>query len=56
MTIQQIRADCIPFVFNEANAFGLPMITADTGGVPDMIRIGENGYVLPYGARGFEYA
>ena len=56
MTIQQIRADCIPFVFNEANAFGLPMITADTGGVPDIIKNGENGYVLPYSARGSEYA
>src|SRR5712691_11217354 len=50
------RADCTPFVFNEANAFGLPVITADTGGVPDMIRNGENGYVLPYSARGSEYA
>ena len=50
------RADCTPFVFNEANAFGLPVITADTGGVPDVIRNGENGYVLPYSARGSEYA
>src|SRR6266704_5953187 len=50
------RADRTPFVFNEANAFGLPVITADTGGVPDVVRDGENGYVLPYNARGSEYA
>src|SRR5438105_13550509 len=50
------RVDCTPFVFNEANAFGLPVITADTGGVPDVVSNGENGYVLPYSARGSEYA
>jgi len=50
------RADCTPFVFNEANAFGLPIITADTGGVPDIVSNGENGYVLPYSAGGSEYA
>lgn len=50
------RADCTPHVFSEANAFGVPVITAETGGVLDMIRDGENGYVLPYSARGSEYA
>src|SRR6266516_6940124 len=50
------RADCTPFVFNEANAFGLPIITADTGGVPDIVSNGENGYVLPYSAGSSEYA
>jgi glycosyltransferase involved in cell wall biosynthesis len=50
------RADCTPFVFNEANAFGIPVITADTGGVPDIVTSGENGFVLPYSARGSEYA
>ena len=50
------RVDCTPHVFNEANAFGVPVITTDTGGVPDMVRNGENGYVLPYSARGSEYA
>lgn len=50
------RADCAPNVFKEANAFGVPVITADTGGVSDVVRDGENGYVLPYSARGSEYA
>ncbi len=50
------RVDCAPNVFKEANAFGLPIITADTGGVADLVRDGENGYVLPFEARGEAYA
>jgi glycosyltransferase involved in cell wall biosynthesis len=50
------RADCAPNVFKEANAFGLPVITTRTGGVPYIVRDGENGYVLPYTAAGSEYA
>jgi glycosyltransferase involved in cell wall biosynthesis len=50
------RADCVPNVFGEANAFGVPVITADTGGVADAVRDGENGYVLPFEARGEAYA
>ncbi|HVB60016.1 MAG TPA: glycosyltransferase, partial [Ktedonobacteraceae bacterium] len=43
-------------VFKEANAFGLPAITTSTGGVADIVRDGENGYALPYEARGDDYA
>ncbi len=50
------RADCTPFVFNEANAFGLPVITTDTGGIASVICNGENGYTLPLTARGDSYA
>jgi glycosyltransferase involved in cell wall biosynthesis len=50
------RSDCTPIVFCEANAFGLPVITTDTGGVSEIIRDGENGFVLPYEARGAAYA
>lgn len=50
------RADCVPNVFGEANAFGIPVITANTGGIADAIRDGENGFVLPLNARGTEYA
>ncbi len=50
------RADCTPIVFCEANAFGLPVITTDTGGVSSVIRNGENGFTLPLSARGDEYA
>jgi glycosyltransferase involved in cell wall biosynthesis len=50
------RADCTPVVFCEANAFGLPVISTNTGGVPEVIRNGENGFLLPYDARGAAYA
>jgi glycosyltransferase involved in cell wall biosynthesis len=50
------RYDCTPMVFCEANAYGLPVITTQTGGVPEMVRDGENGFVLPLVARGTEYA
>ncbi len=50
------RADCTPMVFCEANAFGLPVITTSTGGVPEVIRNGENGFLLPYDVRGAAYA
>lgn len=50
------RADCAPNVFREANAFGLPVITTNTGGISSIITNGENGYMLPLEARGTEYA
>ena len=50
------RSDCTPIVFCEANAFGLPVITTSTGGVPGIIKDGENGRLLPLSARGAEYA
>ena len=50
------RADCVPNAILEANAFGLPVITTDTGGIASVICNGENGYMLPLAARGNEYA
>jgi glycosyltransferase involved in cell wall biosynthesis len=50
------RNDCTPIVFCEANSFGLPVITTNTGGVPGVIIDGENGFMLPLDARGAEYA
>ena len=50
------RYDCTPIVFCEANAYGLPVVTTQTGGVSDVIRDGENGFLLPLAARGDEYA
>ncbi len=50
------RADCAPNVMREANAFGLPVITTNTGGIASMITNGENGFMLPLEARGPEYA
>ena len=50
------RADCTPIAFSEANAWGLPIITTNTGGIADIIHDGENGYALPHKARGKAYA
>ena len=50
------RYDCFGIVFCEANAYGVPAITTQTGGVPEVVRDGENGFVLPLAARGDEYA
>ena len=50
------RKDSFGVVFCEANAFGLPANTTQTGGVPEVVRDGENGYVLPLEARGDAYA
>jgi glycosyltransferase involved in cell wall biosynthesis len=50
------RADCVPNAIGEANAFGMPVITADTGGIADAVRDDKNGYVLPFEARGEAYA
>lgn len=41
------RQDCTPMVIAEGNAYGLPSIGRDTGGVTGVIRDGENGLVLP---------
>jgi glycosyltransferase involved in cell wall biosynthesis len=50
------RYDCTPIVFCEANAFGTPVITTDTGGASGLIKNGENGFMLPPSAGGAEYA
>lgn len=50
------RGESYGMVFAEASAFGLPSITTDTGGVSEVVRNGENGFMLPYSARGTEYA
>lgn len=50
------RGECYGLVFCEASAFGLPVITTDTGGVPAVVRNGENGFLLPYDAQGAAYA
>lgn len=50
------RFDCTPIVFCEASAFGLPILSADTGGVAGHIFEGENGFLLPYSDKGGAYA
>jgi glycosyltransferase involved in cell wall biosynthesis len=50
------RADCSLLAGCEANAYGMPAITTDTGGVSEIIKDGVNGYCLPYSAGGSTYA
>ncbi|MEG1023026.1 MAG: glycosyltransferase family 4 protein [Flavobacterium sp.] len=50
------RADCTPIAFCEANAFGIPVITTDTGGVNSIIENDINGYALSFEAKPIEYA
>ena len=50
------RTEAYGVVFCEANAYGLPAITTDTGGIPGVIEDGKNGYMLPLDARGADYA
>jgi glycosyltransferase involved in cell wall biosynthesis len=44
------RADCTPLAIAEANAFGVPVLTTRTGGIPSMVRDGVNGWCLPLGS------
>jgi glycosyltransferase involved in cell wall biosynthesis len=50
------RADCSSVVVSEANAFGVPVMATQTGGLPSLIREGVNGYLLPLSAQGEDYA
>ncbi|MFL5809864.1 MAG: glycosyltransferase family 4 protein [Flavisolibacter sp.] len=50
------RADCSLLVACESNAYGMPAIATITGGVPDVVKDGINGYCLPYEAGGSAYA
>jgi glycosyltransferase involved in cell wall biosynthesis len=50
------RFDCTPIVFCEASAFGLPILSADTGGVEGHIKDGINGFLIPYEDKGKMYA
>jgi glycosyltransferase involved in cell wall biosynthesis len=50
------RAECAGVVFSEAAAFGLPIVSTDTGGVATAVRDGVTGRLLPLAAGGAEYA
>ena len=50
------RQDCYGVFAAEANAFGVPVISTRTGGVPGAVTDGANGYLLPLDAGGSDYA
>ncbi len=49
------RADCEPNVLREANAFGVPSIATDIGGIRTVIQDGVNGFLVPANATPQEY-
>lgn len=48
-------AECAGIAFAEASANGLPIFTHDTGGIPDYVINGVNGYRLPIGSNGEDF-
>ena len=44
------RGDCLPQVLAEAAASGLPLVATATGAIPEIVRDGVNGFLLPVGA------
>jgi glycosyltransferase involved in cell wall biosynthesis len=50
------RFDCTPIVYCEASAFGLPVISSDTGGVRGHVAEGKNGFLIDYNDKGQKYA
>lgn len=50
------QADCTPMVIAESNAYGMPVITSNTGGIPSLVEPGKNGFLLPVNADGKVYA
>lgn len=49
-------ADATPVVISEASAFGVPVLTTRTGGIPEIVDEGRNGWMFPVGADGAAYA
>ncbi|WP_424348213.1 glycosyltransferase family 4 protein [Kocuria sp. CH-021] len=56
LLILPTQAECTGIVFCEASAYGLPSFTIDTGGISDYVRNGVNGYRLPPGSTGVDFA
>lgn len=50
------RFDCTPIVFCEASMYGLPILSANTGGVAGHVKEGTNGYLVDYQDKGEGYA
>ncbi len=41
------RGDCFPQAIAEAMACGLPVVASRVGAIPEMVRDGENGFLIP---------
>jgi glycosyltransferase involved in cell wall biosynthesis len=49
------KAECAAVVFSEANSFGVPCISTNTGGIPTIIKENLNGKTFPVNAKISEY-
>jgi len=49
------KAECAGIAFCESSAYGLPAFSYYTGGVPNYVLNGRNGYLLPLGASGADF-
>jgi len=50
------KAECAGIVFCESSAYGIPSVTYDTGGIGSYVINGENGYRMPMGSTGRDFA
>ncbi len=50
------RFDCTPIVINEASAFGIPCLVANSGGVAGHLKNNLNGFLINYEDKGADYA
>jgi len=41
------RGDCLPMVLAEAGAAGLPLVSTAIAGIPEIVREGETGLLVP---------
>jgi glycosyltransferase involved in cell wall biosynthesis len=41
------RGDCLPQVLAEAAASGLPLVSTASGAIPEVVRDGQNGFLVP---------
>ena len=44
------RGDCLPQVLAEAAASGLPLVATATGAIAEVVRDGDNGFLVPVGS------
>jgi len=50
------RTECYGIVFCEANAYGMPVFATRVGGIPAIVKEGENGYLLEAKTGGKDFA
>lgn len=43
--------DCLPMVLSEAGAAGLPLVATQVGGIGEIVKEGETGFLIPTGDR-----